>query len=129
MVSSPSGLTPRPRRRVLCLDDDLAIARMVADVVEFLGHDPVIETDSVAAIIHHARGDFGAAIVDLLMPRVSGIDVLTAFAQSNPNVRRVLLTAAPNEREIAEAMRDGIVQMLLVKPPLIGDLRAALAWL
>lgn len=124
----PGAVVLNPRR-VLCLDDDLAIARMVADVVEYLGHEPVIETDSVRAVIQHVRGDFGAAIVDLLMPRVSGIDVLMAFSQSNPTVRRVLLTAAPTEREVADAVRDGTIQMLLVKPPMIGDLRAALAWL
>lgn len=115
--------------RVLVVDDDIAIARMVADIVEFLHHEPVIEVDSVSAVIKHVRGDFGAVVSDLLMPRVSGIDLLTAFQQSNPTVRRILLTAAPGEREIREAQADGIVELLIAKPPQINDLRVALAWL
>lgn len=117
------------RPLVLCVDDDLSVARMVADVVEFNGCEPVIETDSVAAVVQHVRRGYAAAIVDLLMPRVNGIDLLTAFMQSSPKTRRVLLTAAPYEPEVTEARRAGVVQLLLVKPPTIGDLRLAVAWL
>lgn len=120
---------PVTPRRVLCLDDDRVIAQMVADVVRFCGHEPVIEIDSVAAIIRYARSDFGAVIADLMMPKVDGIEVLAAFQEGSPSCRRVLLTAAPDEGDVRRAVSDGIVQMLIAKPPTIHDLRTALAWL
>ena len=115
--------------KVLCLDDDVAIARMVADVVVYLGHEPVVETDSVDAILRHARGGFGAAIVDLLMPRLNGVEVLAAFMDGTPKCRRVLLTAAPDETAVRVGVTEGIIQLVIAKPPTISDLRMALMWL
>lgn len=123
-------------RRVLCLDDDVVIAKMVADVVRFCAFDqglelePVIETDAVRAIVEHAQNpDFAAAIVDLLMPRVNGVDVLAAFLERNPRCRRVLLTAAPNEGVVKTGVSEGIIQRVIVKPPQLHELRGVLDWL
>jgi len=116
-------------KRVLCLDDDIVIAQMVADVVRFVGHEPVVETDSVRAILVHARGGFSAAVVDLLMPRVNGVDVLAAFSEHSPSCRRILLTAAPNEALVREALLEGIIHRVLVKPYQLHEMKAALDWL
>lgn len=115
--------------RVLCLDDDLTIARMVAEIVTYLGHEPVVETDSYDAIIKHARAGFGCAIVDLLMPRINGVEVLAAFMDGAPACRRVLLTASPREPDVMTATREGIIQLTIAKPPSINDIRVALAWM
>lgn len=121
---------------VLCLDDDVVIAKMVADVVRFCAFEqgielePVVETDAVRAIIEHARNpDFAVAIVDLLMPRVNGVDVLAAFSEHNPRCRRVLLTAAPNEAVVREGQREQVIQRVIVKPPQLHELRSAIDWL
>jgi DNA-binding NtrC family response regulator len=115
--------------KVLCLDDDVVIARMVGDIVAYLKHEPVVESSSYDAVIRHARAGFGAAIVDLLMPRLNGVEVLAAFMDGTPECRRVLLTAAPDEPEVREAVAQGIVQLVITKPPNIGDIRLAVAWL
>ncbi len=117
--------------RVLVLDDDVEIARMVGRVVELHGHEALIETSSMDALMKHGRGAtrLSAAIVDLLMPRLTGIEVLAVLQESVPNVRRVLLTAAPSEPEVRDAVASGIVQMLIPKPPTLSDLERALLWL
>jgi len=115
--------------KVLCLDDDVVIARMVGDIITYLKHEPVIESSSFDAVIKYARAGFGAAIVDLLMPRLNGIEVLAAFMDGTPDCRRVLLTAAPDEAEVKEAVAQGIVQLVIAKPPSISDIRLAVAWL
>jgi len=123
-------------RKVLCLDDDVVIAKMVADVVRFCAFEqgsalePVIETDSMRAIIEHARNpDFVVAVVDLLMPRVTGVDVLAAFSEHNAKCRRVLLTAAPQEAIVRTAVAEGIIHRVIVKPPGLHELRAVIDWL
>lgn len=126
--SSPSGIFS-VRKRVLCLDDDIAIARLVADVVSFCGHEPVIETNSIEAVLQHVRAGFGAAIVDQLMPGVTGLEVLMSFQQVSPNTRRILFTAAPQLPEVRAAVADGTVNHLLVKPADLQAFRLALAWL
>lgn len=122
-------------KRVLCLDDDATIAQMVANAVRYCAFDlnvelePVTCYDSTDAIIQYARADFAVAIVDLMMPRFNGIDVLAAFQDGSPRCRRVLLTAAPQEAEVRRGLTEGIVQLVIAKPPSINDFKTALAWL
>lgn len=116
---------------VLCIDDDLTIARMVADVCRFSKHDAVIETSSIDALtkwIHDRR--IHAVITDYLMPKLDGIELLIVFRDMRPDVRRVLITAAPTEQEaVRKAEADGTVQMVITKPPTISDIQLAVAWL
>lgn len=113
---------------VLVVDDDVAIAQMVARVVQFLGHQPVICTDTFDAILHHRRGH-GAAVVDYLMPRFDGLELLAAIQEVEPSCRRILLTAAPEEKAVRDAAASGLVQRVLSKPPSLFDMEQALAWL
>ena len=124
-----SGTVPWVVARVLVLDDDVEIARMVARVVELLGHTPHVETSSVEAVIKHGRTGLDAAIVDLMMPRLDGLEVLAQLQESQPATRRILLTAAPTERSVRDALTSGLVQLLVAKPPTLSDLQLALAWL
>lgn len=112
---------------VLVVDDDYSVARMLGDAVNFCGHRSIVETDPMKAATR--TENFAAVLSDLMMPRLTGIELLAIFADRSPHVRRILITAAPEEDEVHEAQRSGIVQMVIVKPPGLGDIRHALAWL
>lgn len=115
---------------IVCVDDDLSVAQMIADVVRFLRHQPVVETSSLSAISKWLREPkLGAVLADYLMPQMDGLDVLEVFREARPKVRRILITAAPQEEPVRQAERDGLVQMVIAKPPSIGDIRVALSWL
>lgn len=114
---------------VLCLDDDELIARMCARMSTVLGHKAFVETNSLQAITKHMHASLSVAIVDFKMPHLDGIDVLAAFQQSSPRTRRVLLTASPEEAEVTEAVRIGIVQKVLKKPVTFHEYESVFAWL
>lgn len=132
----PRQLTPHRSKLasmplVLCIDDDLTIARMVADVCRFAKHETAIETSSIDALskwIHDRR--VKAVITDYLMPKLDGIELLIVFRDMRPDVRRVLITAAPTELEaVRKAEADGTIQMTIAKPPTISDIQLAVSWL
>jgi response regulator of citrate/malate metabolism len=103
---------------------------LVADVVAFCKHEPVVEMDSVASIGGYIQDQAVKAVLcDLMMPRMDGIEVLEIWMDARPEVRRVLITAAPKEERIREALLTGVIQMVIEKPPQIADIRMALAWL
>jgi two-component system response regulator FlrC len=112
---------------VLVVDDDYAVAQMLGDAVTFCGHKPIVETDSLRAATR--TEEFAAILTDLMMPRINGIELLAIFADRSPSVRRILVTAAPEEAEVREATRAGIVQHVVAKPPGLSDIKYALAWL
>lgn len=117
------------KKRVLCLDDDLTIARMVARIVEFCGHEPIIETSSVDALVRWSHGELSAAVVDFLMPGIDGLEVLAALEESSPKCRRILLTASPNEPRVRESVANGLVERCIAKPPSLDEMTGALDWL
>lgn len=118
------------KKRVLCIDDDESVARLIADVVEFCGHEPILETDSMDAVTKHTKDQsIKAVLTDYMMPRLDGIDLLVIWQESRPDVRRILITAAPSEGAVREAGRSGVAQMIIAKPPNIADIKMALAWL
>ena len=115
---------------VLCIDDDPTVANLVAEVVKFCRHEPVMEHSSMDAIARWARDErLAAVLADYLMPRMDGLELLDVFREQRPMVRRVLITAAPTEEAVRRAEREGLVQMVIAKPPSISDVRQALLWL
>jgi len=115
--------------RVLVLDDDLAIAINVAKLVEFYKHEAVMETNSIDAVAKWTKENLACIIVDHNMPFMDGVDVLTIFADSSPQTRRIMLTASPLQKEVQDALREGIVQKVMSKPAMLHDMEIVLAWL
>jgi CheY-like chemotaxis protein len=70
-----------------------------------------------------------AILADYMMPRIDGLEVLAMAQEQHPNVRRVLITAAPQEQAVRDAVTSGIAQMVIAKPPSIADIKMALVWL
>lgn len=106
--------------RVLVVDDDAAIARMVGLVVKLAGHEPVVITDPRAALRELPRVQ--AVISDYMMPDMTGVEVLVQAMLVDKTIRRILLTAAPDNPVVQDAVRAGVVQVLVPKPPNIDDI-------
>ena len=115
--------------RVLVLDDDLAIAINVAKLVEYYKHEAIMETNSIEAVAKWAREGLACAIIDHNMPFMDGVDVLTVFADSSPQTRRIMLTASPTQKEVQDALRAGVIQRVMSKPAMLHDMELVLAWL
>src|SRR5205085_7794405 len=107
-----------PRQRVLVVDDDGAIRRMVARLVERENFTTEMCGDGVSALAQINREWFDVIVLDVTMPFMSGYDVIDALRTENPDaVRRVILmTAAVRRRE------DVGVFAVLLKPFDIGEL-------
>jgi len=114
---------------VAVVDDDESVARLVSDVVSFCKHEPVVFSDPYQAAVALRERHFGAILTDYMMPRLDGIDLLVIAQDASPKTRRVLITAAPQEEAVREALHSGVAQMVIAKPPGIADIKMALGWL
>lgn len=115
--------------KILVVDDDESVARLVAEVVSFCKHTPLIFTDPFLAVVAMREHELGAVLTDYMMPRLDGIDLLNIAQDTMPGARRVLITAAPQEEAVRKCHQSGVAQMVIAKPPGIADIRMALAWL
>jgi CheY-like chemotaxis protein len=90
---------PAKRRVVLVVDDEYAICHCLAELLEGEGYETVTAQDgdeALAWLSGHAAPH--AMILDLMMPRVSGWDVLTSLTQGrrrDPPFPVVVVSAFP----------------------------------
>ena len=88
------------KRRVVIIDDDPAFGELLTTLVGSLGHDAVVKADSSASHTYEIR-DSDIVFVDLMMPKVSGIQVLEQLARQN--VKSAIVLMSSNDRGLHEA--------------------------
>ena len=95
--------------RILVADDDVDIRELVEFKLTTLGHDVVSVSDGLAAIdaCHANRPDL--AVLDVMMPGVSGLDAIRAI-RADPRLKDlpvILLTARAQESDIETGFESG----------------------
>jgi len=111
--------------RVLVVDDDLSIRRMIVAALKREGEYMFLEAANGREALDHMRAETPDVVVlDLMMPVMSGWDVLRE-RQGDPALRSipVILISANRDPEIASAVDKGICAFL-PKPFDIGALGA-----
>jgi CheY-like chemotaxis protein len=112
--------------KVLIADDDRLVRTMLADLLREMGHEVVSAENGVEAVALCGRERPDLVVLDLLMPRLSGLDALRAIRESGSSVPAILLTAISDgsfrEMEGADA-----VELRLDKPVTRRALERALS--
>ena len=117
-MESPVFDTPSSRRRILVADDEPHIGRIIKMKLERGPFDVTLTYDGRAAVeaLHAQEPPFDLALLDLMMPELSGLDVLDHVKQSpHRDMPTVILTAAGQEEQKQAAMDHGAT-VFLTKP-------------
>ena len=97
-ADEPVAAAPAPHRagarRVLVVDDDLENARVTAEVLGEEGYEVRVAHDGKSATELWTGQHFDAALLDVVMPDVSGWDLARAFRRSNPEASLAMVTGA-----------------------------------
>ena len=114
--------------RVLVVEDDLAIRRGVADALRWQGYEPLESGDGVSGrelALGGGRGDEAPDLVllDVVLPRGDGLDVLRSIRRERPALPVILITARGSEEQRVEGLRLG-ADDYVVKPFSIRELLA-----
>lgn len=113
------------QHRVCVVDDDFDVVRAVRIMLTKSGYTVSTCLDPLDALALCEVGEIDVLITDWHMPGFSGLELLEVLQQKHPQVGRVLLTAAPHEPEVRQAVREGLVQALVEKPYARVDLVSA----
>jgi len=102
---------------VLVVDDDPSVREYVTDLLELEGHDVVAVPDGPSALLAIERSRPNCVLLDLMMPGMSGQEVLTEIRRMDggPHLPVVMLTAAANDDQAWRAWTGG-VDYFLPKP-------------
>jgi DNA-binding NtrC family response regulator len=102
--------------KVLIIDDDNDLRSILQDVLSSEGFSISEASDGARGINIFSNDPPHVVLLDLNMPRMNGIDTLTAIKQINPKVPVIILTAYGDIPTAVEVMRRGAYDFT-VKPP------------
>jgi two-component system OmpR family response regulator len=115
-----------PSVRILIVDDDRAICEYMQTLLEKDGFvvktvsDPTLVEDEVR------QGSYHVVILDLMMPKLDGIEVLKRIRSHDDDVAVVVFTAHPNLDTAVAAMKLDAVDYIK-KPFNVDEFREVLA--
>lgn len=112
--------------RILVIDDDPLVTRVMAEALESEGNDVVVARGGEEGLraIEENRPD--GVFLDIVMPGMDGIEVLRRIRVRDPHLPVIILTGWASERQIDEARRLGVTDVL-EKPVALRNLTRALA--
>ena len=95
-------MTETVKTRIVVADDDLDILDLVVFKLNQAGFDTVAVTDGVAALAAIEAEPTSLAILDIMMPGLSGLDVLRHLraSEATRNLHVILLTARARDSDV-----------------------------
>src|SRR5579883_728161 len=111
--------------RVLFVDDEKPLQELMRTELPRLGHEVTICPDGKTALKMLEKSTFDAAILDLRMPGMTGIEVLEHLKKVSPDTEAVVLTGHATMETAIEAVRLGALEYIN-KPCKLAQIEAVL---
>ncbi len=107
--------------KILVIDDDPNLRRTLADILRVKGYACVVAGSGAEAIAAAEKEHISVALIDLMLPDMSGLDVMARIKSLSPLTEAIILTAHASMDSAIEATRRGAFSYLL-KPYQMDDL-------
>ncbi len=105
-----------PRKRtIVVVEDEDAIRRGIVDILKMAGYEVVEAADGLAGLTEARRAGVDLVLLDLLMPKMDGIEVLVELRATHASLPVIILTARGGEDDRVQGLRRG-ADDYVVKP-------------
>ena len=98
--------------RILFADDEAPLRELMQMELPRLGHEVTVCPDGASAIRSLEKGSYDAALLDLRMPGMTGIEVLGKIRQLSPETQVIILTGQASVDTAVQALRLGAFDYL-----------------
>jgi DNA-binding NtrC family response regulator len=113
---------PLPSPKILIVDDEPTVCYSLGQALAGQGYDIEAAESGEEALRKIEAGTYGVVICDLMMPGLSGLDLLKNLRDRDSKTPVVLVTGYPTSRAAAEASKLGAFDFLM-KPFTPEDIR------
>lgn len=100
------------RPRILFVDDDELIRETFALFFNQAGWHYQVVANGQEALSRTKGGQFDLVITDLMMPAMSGLELLRAVRQTKPNQPFLIVTGLADTREAIQALKEGALDII-----------------
>ncbi len=95
------------RGSILIVDDEESLRDVLCRTLEAEWFHCVTASSGQEALDKAAIQDFDVVLLDILMPGLSGMDVLSVLAKRTPSPKVIMVTSVPDIDTVEEAMKLG----------------------
>jgi DNA-binding response OmpR family regulator len=103
------------RRQIVVIEDEAPIRRGLADALTAAGYLAIEAADGETGLVEARRFDVDLVLLDLVLPRMSGLQVLEQLRQTHPHLPVIILTARGSEDDRVRGLQYG-ADDYVVKP-------------
>jgi DNA-binding response OmpR family regulator len=103
------------RGRLLIVDDDYSICTMLAEKLSGEGYECDSCAEGEPALDLMQRHAYDAIVLDLMMPGISGLEILMTARKAHPQAAFIIVTGIDDMKLAEQALKQG-ADAYLVKP-------------
>jgi DNA-binding NtrC family response regulator len=107
--------------RILIIDDDETIRKSIASVLKNKGYLVDTAESGQAAIGKSETEIYDLALIDIRLPDMDGVQLLTAMKETTPEMVKIIITGYPSLQNAIEAVNRG-ADGYIVKPVKMDEL-------
>ena len=93
--------------RILVVEDEASLREGIVDLLSGDGHQVVAVGDGAAAVETGLRDPFELVLLDLMLPRLSGMEVCRQLRSARPGMPILMLTARGSEDDKVRGLMEG----------------------
>jgi two-component system, NtrC family, nitrogen regulation response regulator GlnG len=112
MTARPGSSAHLPTARVLVADDEPSIRWLLERLLRQAGHAVTVVEDGETALARATEEAFDLAFLDVRMPGLDGLEVLSRLRAEAPETAVIVMTAHGSVRSAVEAMQRGAYDYL-----------------
>jgi DNA-binding NtrC family response regulator len=101
--------------RILIIDDDENIRKVLTTILEEEGYTIESVDTAKKAIERTKRKSYNLALIDIRLPDMEGIELLTRMKDTTPKMRKIIITGYPTIQNAMEAVNRG-ADAYILKP-------------
>jgi DNA-binding NtrC family response regulator len=101
--------------RILVVDDDENIRKVLTAILEDEGYDIEAVGTAKEAIEKSKKKFYNLALIDIRLPDMEGIELLTKIRDTTPKMRKIIITGYPTLQNAVDAVNRG-ADAYILKP-------------
>jgi ActR/RegA family two-component response regulator/glycine cleavage system H lipoate-binding protein len=119
-------MNSQSKRRILVVDDEITVSKSIRQAILSDQYEVDMALSGEEALKKDRETPYDLVITDLMMPGISGLDLLKILRESRPEVNVIMVTGYPTIKTAVESVKMGAFDYL-PKPFTPADLRGLVA--
>jgi DNA-binding NtrC family response regulator len=111
---------------ILVIDDDEDIRKVLTEILKDKGYNADSAETGGEAIRKTEKKFYNLALIDIRLPDMNGVELLTKIKETKPKMRKIIITGYPTLKNAVEALNKG-ADAYIMKPLDIEKVLATIA--